>query len=410
MIVQEKSLDFDIKSEIKRLAQHFFAETVATRRHLHAHPELSYQEVETGLFVAQRLKEMGIPHQHGVAQNGVVGLIEGRNPQKCVIALRADIDALPIHEANDVPYKSKKEGIMHACGHDAHTASLLGAAQILNKLKNHFEGTIKLIFQPAEEKTPGGASIMIAEGVLENPAPRAIIGQHVHPPLQAGKVGLKGGIYMASSDEIYIEVRGAGGHGAMPQEGIDPILIAAHIITALQQIVSRNADPGLPTVLTLGKINSVGGATNVIPDAVRIEGTFRTLDENWRHEAQIRMKKMAEGIAQSMGGACTLHIEKGYPVLFNDEALTAKVKKRMVDFCGAEQVVDLPIRMTSEDFAYYSQQIPACFYRLGTGNIERGITSGLHTDTFDIEETSLELSIGLMAWLALEELKDAPTT
>jgi amidohydrolase len=393
-----------LKDEIRERAKNYFPDVVQMRRYLHAHPELSYEEVETGKYVARKLAELGIPHVHGVADNGVVGLIEGRNPSKKVVALRADMDALPITEANDVPYKSTVDGKMHACGHDAHTSSLLGVARILNELKTEFEGTIKLIFQPAEEKTPGGASIMIAEGVLENPNPRSIIGQHVHPPLEAGKVGLKGGIYMASSDELYLTIKGKGGHGAMPQECIDPILIAAHIITALQQVVSRNADPSLPTVLTLGKINSVGGATNVIPDAVKIEGTFRTLDEKWRAEAQKRMRKIAEGIAESMGGSCEFVVEKGYPVLFNDEALTKKVKNFMIEYCGADNVVDLPMRMTSEDFAYYSQKMPACFYRLGTGNRAKGITSGLHTDTFNIEESSLELSIGLMAWLAIREL------
>ena len=395
-----------LKDKIKNLAQAYHADVVQMRRYLHENPELSYEEVETGKFVADKLKEFGIPFVHGVAENGVVGLIEGRNPHKKVVALRADMDALPIKEANDVPYKSKKEGIMHACGHDAHTSSLLGAAKILNGIKDDFEGTIKLIFQPAEEKTPGGASIMIKEGVLENPKPLSIIGQHVHPPLEAGKVGLKGGIYMASSDELYLTIKGKGGHGAMPQECIDPILIAAHIITALQQIVSRNADPSVPTVLTLGKINSKGGATNVIPDEVRIEGTFRTLSETWRNEAKRRMKKMAEGIADAMGGECIFTIEHGYPVLFNDEALTKQVKGFMIEYAGAENVMDLPMRMTSEDFAYYSQQMPACFYRLGTGNKARGITSGLHTDTFDIEESSLELSIGLLAWLAVKELEN----
>jgi amidohydrolase len=395
-----------LKDKIKALANTYYPEVLSMRRYLHMHPELSYEEVETGQYVAQKLKNYGIPFTHGVAENGVVGLIEGRNPQKKIVALRADMDALPINEANDVPYKSTKAGIMHACGHDAHTSSLLGAAKILNNIKADFEGTIKLIFQPAEEKTPGGASIMIKEGVLDNPKPLSIIGQHVHPPLEAGKVGLKGGIYMASSDELYLTIKGKGGHGAMPQECIDPILIAAHIITGLQQIVSRNADPAMPTVLTLGKINSKGGATNVIPDEVRIEGTFRTLDETWRKEAKRRMKKMAEGIAEAMGGECVFTIEHGYPVLFNDEILTEKVKNHMIEYAGQDNVVDLPMRMTSEDFAYYSQEMPACFYRLGTGNKAKGITSGLHTDTFDIEESSLELSIGLLAWLAVKELEN----
>jgi amidohydrolase len=394
-----------IQEKIKARAKAYFEDVIAIRRYLHQYPELSYQEVETGRFVADKLKDLGIPFQHGIAENGVVGLIKGKNPSLKTVALRADMDALPILEANDVAYKSTKPGIMHACGHDAHTASLLGAARILNDLRDEFEGTIKLIFQPAEEKTPGGASIMIAEGVLDNPRPLSIIGQHVHPPLEAGKVGLKPGIYMASSDEIYITVHGRGGHGAMPQECIDPILIAAHIITGLQQVVSRNADPSVPTVLTLGKINSVGGATNVIPDAVKIEGTFRTLNEKWRNEAKKRMKKIAEGIAESMGGSCTFTIEHGYPVLLNDDTLTAQVKRYMIEYCGKENVVDLPMRMTSEDFAYYSQAMPACFYRLGTGNKAQGITSGLHTDTFDIDESSLELSIGLMAWLAVKALE-----
>ncbi len=398
-----------LESKIKALAQAYLPDAIELRRFIHQHPELSFEEVKTGKLVASKLAEYHIPYQHGVAQNGVVGLIKGRNPSKKIIALRADMDALPIQELNDLPYKSTVAGVMHACGHDAHTSSLLTAARILNELKGEFEGTIKLIFQPGEEKTPGGASIMIKEGVLKNPAPTSIIGQHVHPPLEAGKVGLKPGIYMASSDEIYINVQGKGGHGATPDECVDPVLISAHIITALQQIVSRQASPTMPSVLTIGKINSTGGATNVIPGEVKMEGTFRTLDENWRREALQRMKKLAEGMAESMGGTCVFRIEHGYPVLNNDEALTKKVKGWMIEYCGSENVVDLPLRMTSEDFAYYSQEIPACFYRLGTGNKAKGIVSGLHTATFNIEESSLELGVGLMAWLAIKELSDGTT-
>ena len=393
-----------LKEKIKLLAQSYLPDIIAIRRHLHQYPELSYEEVETGKYVAEKLKALGIDYQHGIAENGVVGMIYGQNPDSKIIALRADLDALPIHEANNISYKSTKKGIMHACGHDAHTASLLGAARILHETRAHWSGTVKLIFQPAEEKTPGGASIMIKEGVLENPKPAVILGQHVHPPLEAGKVGLKPGIYMASADELYLTVRGHGGHGAMPQECIDPILITAHIITALQQVVSRRADPAIPTVLTLGKIQSVGGATNIIPDKVVLEGTFRTLDEVWRQKAKQIMVKLAEGIAESMGGSCEFVIQHGYPVLFNNEALTQQVKKDMIEFCGADNVVDLPMRMTAEDFAYYSQVMPACFYRLGTGNKKLGITSGLHTDTFNIDESALELSIGLMAWLAVKAL------
>jgi amidohydrolase len=396
-----------VKNKIKDLAKRLLPDIIAVRRHLHQHPELSYEEVETGKYVAEKLKALGIEYQHGVATNGVVGMLRGRNPTSKVIALRADLDALPIQEANDTPYKSTKQGIMHACGHDAHTASLLGATQILHELREHWSGTIKLIFQPAEERMPGGASLMIQEGVLENPKPALIFGQHVFPPLAAGKVGLKPGIYMASSDELYITVHGRGGHGAMPQEGIDPVLITAHLITALQQVVSRRSDPAIPSVLTIGKINSVGGSTNIIPDEVRLEGTFRTLNEKWRAEAKVIMMQVAKGLVESMGGRCTFKILKGYPLLSNNEAITHKAKQDMIEYCGAENVVDLAIRMGSEDFANYAQLIPACFYRLGTGNRARGIVSGLHTDTFDIDESALELGMGMMAWLAVKALEDS---
>ncbi len=393
-----------LKEKIKQRAKAYHQEIIGIRRHLHAHPELSFEEVETGKYVAHKLKEFGIPYQHGIADNGVLGIIEGKNPSKKVIALRADMDALPITEANDVPYKSKNEGVMHACGHDVHTSSLLGVAKILNELKTDFEGSIKLLFQPAEERFPGGASLMIKEGALENPTPNNIIGQHVHPPLEAGKIGLRPGMYMASADEIYVTVTGKGGHGALPHKCVDPIVITAHIITALQQIISRNANPTAPTLLTFGKINSTGGSTNVIPNEVKLEGTFRAMDEAWRAEAHIKMKKMAEGIAEAMGGSCDFHIMKGYPFLKNDEQLTIDVKKYAIEFLGAENVIDLPIRMTAEDFSYYTQVMPACFYRLGTGNKAKNITSQLHTSTFDIDETALETSIGLMAWLAVKEL------
>lgn len=394
-----------MKEAIQLLARQFHDEAIRNRRHLHAHPELSFQEVRTGRFVADQLAALGIEHQHGVAENGVVALIKGRNPKKRVVALRADMDALPIREANEVPYKSQNDGVMHACGHDVHTASLLGTARILHQLRDQFEGTIKCIFQPGEEKLPGGASIMIAEGVLENPRPASIFGQHVHPPLRAGMIGLKPGMYMASADEIYVTVKGRGGHGAMPQECIDPVVITAQIIVALQQIVSRYNDPGIPSVLTFGKINTLGGATNIIPNEVRLEGTFRTMNEKWRMDAHKRMKKIAETLAKSMGGACHFNIVKGYPVLHNHEELTARTKKWAIEFLGKDKVVDLPMRMTAEDFAYFSQEMPACFYRLGTGNPERGITSPIHTDTFDIDENALETGIGLMAWLALQEVR-----
>lgn len=394
-----------IKEKIHQLATDCHQDIIQIRRHLHQNPELSFQEVETGKFIAKKLKEFDIKHEHGWGENGVVALIEGKNPSSKVIALRADIDALPIKEANEVPYKSQNEGVMHACGHDVHTSSLLGTARILNQLKSDFEGTIKLIFQPGEEMLPGGASILIKEGVLDNPKPISIFGQHVHPPLEVGKIGMRGGMYMASADELYMTVKGQGGHGALPHECIDPILITSHIIVALQQVVSRNINPTVPAVLTFGKINSTGGSTNVIPNEVKLKGTFRTMDEKWRFEAHRRMKKIAEGIAESMGGICELDIVVGYPFLVNDDNLTLRTRQFAAEYLGSENVVDLPIRMTAEDFAYYSQQMPACFYRLGTGNTTKGITSPIHTNTFDVDEECLKIGSGLMAYFAIKELK-----
>ncbi len=393
-----------MKERIEKLAAGFHAEIVAIRRRLHSHPELSFQEVETGKFIARTLSEWGVRHETGWGGNGVVALIEGKTPERKVIALRADIDALPILEAGDAPYKSQNPGVMHACGHDAHTASLLGVARILHSLRAEWEGTAKLIFQPAEEKLPGGASILIEEGVLENPRPASILGQHVLPSLEVGKVGFRSGMYMASSDEIYAIVKGRGGHGAMPHNCIDPVLISAHILTSLQQLVSRRANPVVPSVLTFGKINSLGGATNVIPDEVKMEGTFRTMNEKWRSEAHFLMKQMAEGIAESMGGRCDFTIAKGYPFLSNDEALSERMRRYAEEYLGSENVVELDMRMTSEDFAFYSQKLPACFYRLGTGNSGRGITSPVHTNTFDLDEDSLRIGMGLMSWLAVKEL------
>src|SRR5476651_577348 len=313
-----------IKQRIQELAKNIFEEVVANRRHLHSHPELSFHEVETAAFVAGKLDELGLTYQR-MADNGLVALIKGDKPSDKVIALRADMDALPILEANDVPYKSTNPGVMHACGHDVHTSSLLGTAKILTDLKDEFAGTVKFIFQPAEEKLPGGASLMIKEGVLENPKPQAVMGQHVMPLIDAGKVGFRAGKYMASADEIYVTVKGKGGHAAQPQQNIDPVLITAHILTALQQVVSRFADPKTPSVLSFGKVIA-NGATNVIPNEVYLEGTFRTMDENWRAEAHKRMKKMAEGIAESMGGSCEFNIMRGYPFLINEEKLTASTR------------------------------------------------------------------------------------
>jgi amidohydrolase len=391
-----------IKEKIQQLSKDIFNDVVANRRHLHSHPELSFHELETSVFVANKLEELGLEY-HKMADTGLVALIKGDKPSDQVVALRADMDALPITETNDVPYKSQNPGVMHACGHDVHTSSLLGVAKILTDLKSEFGGTVKLIFQPAEEKLPGGASLMIKEGVLENPKPQAVIGQHVMPLIDAGKVGFRAGKYMASTDELYVTVRGKGGHGAQPQQNVDPVIITAHILTALQTIISRSADPKSPSVLSFGKVIA-NGATNVIPNEVYLEGTFRTMDEKWRDEAHIKIKKMAEGIAESMGGSCEFNIMRGYPFLINEEKLTASTRGHAEDYLGKENVLDLDIWMAAEDFAYYSQVADSCFYRLGTRNESRGITSSVHTPTFDIEESALEQSVGLMAYLAVKQL------
>lgn len=393
-----------IKQQIKEIAQQNAQEVINIRRHIHAHPELSYQEYNTARYVAEQLKAIGLTPAEGVAETGLTALIEGKNPAKKVIALRADMDALPIVEANNVEYKSTHEGVMHACGHDAHTASLLGAARILNDLKDQFEGTVKLIFQPGEEKNPGGASLMIKDGVLKNPAPQCIFGQHVMPLIPVGKVGFREGMYMASCDEIYLTVKGKGGHGAVPELTVDPVLIASHIIVALQQIISRNASPKTPTVLSFGKVIA-NGATNIIPDEVSIAGTFRAMDEKWRAEAHEKITKMAEGIASSMGGQCEVDISKGYPFLVNDPQVTQQARALAEEYVGKENVVDLDLWMGAEDFAYYTHEIPACFYRLGTRNEAKGITSYVHTPTFDIDEDALEIGAGMMAWIAINKLQ-----
>jgi len=391
-----------MKQKIQELASEIYNDVVGYRHHIHANPELSFKEFQTSLFIKEKLRAWGIEFID-MANTGVVGLIKGAIPSDQVIALRADMDALPIHEANDKPYKSKNHGVMHACGHDVHSSSLLGTAYILSQLKEEFAGTIKLVFQPAEELLPGGASIMIKEGVLENPKPNAIVGQHVMPMIETGKVGFRSGIYMASTDELYVTVTGKGGHGAQPHQNIDPVLITAHIIVALQQIVSRNADPRLPSVLSFGKVNA-NGATNIIPNEVKLEGTFRTLNEEWRNEAHKLMKKMAEGIAESMGGSCDFDIHRGYPFLINEEKLTANARTFAQDYLGVENVIDLDIWMAAEDFAYYSQVTDACFYRLGTGNAAKGTTYSVHTPNFDIDEDALRTSTGLMAYIALKQL------
>lgn len=390
-----------LKEKIQEQAQRHFEFVRDARRHLHANPELSFEEKNTSAYVQSALKEMGIPFKTGYAGHGIVARM-GNETGK-VIALRGDMDALPIQEENEVEYKSKVDGVMHACGHDVHTSSVLGVAKILKSLESEWDGQILLVFQPAEERLPGGASIMIKEGALENPRPEAIFGQHVFPELEVGKVGFRPGMYMASADEIRIRVIGRGGHAALPHFNVDPVLIASHLVVALQQVVSRNGDPTIPSVLSFGRIEGLG-STNIIPSEVRLEGTFRTMNEKWRAEAHEHIRRICEELVHSMGGTCELKLDKGYPFLVNDEDLTLRSKKLAQEYLGEENVVDLPIRMTAEDFAYFSQKYTGCFYRLGVRNEAKGITHNLHQSRFDVDEAALPIGSGLMAWLAVSEL------
>ncbi len=392
----------NILESIQKKSEEIFPKVVENRRYLHQNPELAFEEYQTSEFVQKQLDLLGIPYQKGIAKTGVVGIIEGKKQGK-IIALRADMDALPICEVNNVDYKSQNDGKMHACGHDAHTASLLGTAEILNEMKEHLHGTIKLIFQPSEEKTPGGASVMIKEGVLKNPDVHSIFGQHVSPNIPTGKIGVRSGMYMASADEIYLTIHGKGGHGAQPHTTIDPLAIAAQLITTLQQIVSRKADPRIPSVLTFGKCIA-NGATNIIPETVYLEGTFRTFNEKWRAEAHEWITKIVHQTVEAFGAKADLNIVRGYPVLFNDEKLTSLTKSWIVNYVGENQVLDLDLWTAAEDFAYYTHEIPGCFYRLGTGNEIKKTQFGLHTPQFNIDEDALKTSTGLMAWIAYNEL------
>jgi amidohydrolase len=393
-----------LKNIIKELAAEYFTEIQSVRHHLHRHPELSMQEHETANYIMQKLDEYGIPYRSGIAGTGILGMIENPgNGGNKVFALRADMDALPIQENSNREYASDNPGVMHACGHDVHMASLLGAARILQKTRQYWNGTIKLIFQPSEESLPGGASLMIKEGVLEDPETAGIFGQHVAPQIEAGKVGIRNGMYMASADEIYLTVKGKGGHAAMPHLTIDPVLIASHIVVALQQIVSRSSTPWIPSVLSFGRISGEG-RTNVIPSEVKLEGTFRTFNEEWRATAHEKITRIAKNVAESMGGNCEVNIMKGYPFLVNDAILSNNFRQYASEYLGAENIVELELSMTAEDFAWYSHKVPACFYRLGTRNEAKGITSNIHTPTFDIDESALITGMGLMAWVAVREL------
>lgn len=384
-----------LQQKIKELSQHYAPEAIAIRRHLHSHPELSYEEFETSNYVQQKLAEYKIPFSIK-ATTGVIGIIEGKNPTSRVIALRADMDALPITEENEVPYKSQRPGVMHACGHDVHTTCLLGAARILSATKNEWEGTVKLIFQPGEERNPGGASLLIKEGVLEAPAPQAIFGLHVNPQLEVGQLSFRSGKVMASADEIYITVRSKGGHAAAPHLTADTILIASHLVVSLQQVISRNRDPLSPSVLSISSFQG-GFTTNVIPTEVKLMGTFRAMDENWRFRAHEIIKKHTSELVHAMGAEADIHIDVGYPTVYNNENLHHKAKALAEAFMGKEHVEETEVRMGAEDFGYYSQRLPGCFFRLGTANKQKGITSGVHTPTFDIDEEAIQYGMGMMA-------------
>lgn len=398
-----------IINKIKNLASKYSDEVIAIRRHLHQHPELSFEEIKTSEFVCSILDKYKIKYKKGFVKTGIIALIEGKNPEKKTILLRADLDALPIEEKNDIPYKSQNTGVMHACGHDAHTASVLGTAIILQQLTTEFEGTVKIMFQPGEELLPGGASLMIKEGVLQNPKVDMAFGQHVFPNMEVGKVGFRKGMYMASTDELHITITGKGGHAAMAGEYNNPIIVAAHIITEIEsqfpyiideEGVARNVNNGIPTVIAFGKVDAKG-ATNVIPESVYLAGTFRTMDENWRASVKEKITEIIQIICKKYKCSASINIENGYPFLINDETLTEQAKQSAILYLGKENVEDLPLRMTAEDFSYITQAVPSCFYRLGTANKEKQITSGVHTATFNIDEKALELASGLMTWMVV---------
>ena len=395
--MNQQSLPSRIKSETEKI----FSNIVEFRRHLHMNPELSFEEKETSTFISSVLTEHKIPHDTGIGGFGIVAKLEGSGSGPNVL-LRADMDALPIQEINEVDYKSKNPGVMHACGHDVHTSCLLGTVIVLNKLKKHWSGKIIGIFQPAEEKTPGGALAMIQDGLLEKYKPEIAFGQHVHPPLEVGKLAFVEGPSMASADELHLTVKGRGGHAALIKDCIDPVPVAAEIISNIQHLVSRKADPFIPTVVSIGSVQTVGGSFNIIPSEVKLSGTIRTFNEEWRAELHEFLEKICKQIAIAHGAACEVNIHKGYPALFNNPELTGKARKYAEELIGSENVVDIGPRMTAEDFAYFGKHMPACFFRLGTNTPGKKITP-IHSPDFDIDERALITGSMAMSWLAVNK-------
>lgn len=388
----------NIHEIITKRSQELFEKVKGYREHLHKYPELSYQEFNTMQFVSDTLTQLGIEHKTSVGDTGVVALIYGdkNTPNQPCIGLRSDLDALAIREENQVDYKSTIDGVMHACGHDVHTSILLGVAEIVNELKDELLQPVKLIFQPGEEKNPGGATLMIRDGVLHNPEVKEMYALHVFPDMITGNVGFREGLYMASCDEIYVTIHGKGGHGATPHVTVDPILIGASIITTIQQIISRNCDPTIPSVLTFGHFEGLG-ATNIIPDKVHLKGTFRTMNEIWREKAWELIKTHVKNVTEAYGGTAEIEISKGYPYLENNPKITGILREKAIDYLGSSKVEALPIRMTSEDFSYYSQEIPVCFFRLGVRNESKGIVYGVHHPKFNIDSEALKTGMQIMS-------------
>jgi amidohydrolase len=395
-------MNHELKEVITTNVSAIYEKIKGYREYLHQNPELSYKEFNTMEYVAAKLKEIGIPYEKGVAGTGIVGIIRSskHSENQSCIALRADLDALPIQEQNTASYKSKVEGVMHACGHDVHTSILLGAAEILFELSEDLEHPIKLIFQPGEEKNPGGASLLIEAGVLENPKVKEMYALHVFPELEVGKLGMRSGLYMASSDELHLEIIGVGGHGAMPENCINPILIGSEFIIEAQNIIHKSCPKEVPSVISFGHFNALG-ATNVIPDRAEIKGTFRTMNEEWRQKAAILLMDLANYLENKYKGNVNLIISKGYPFLKNDEELTEKLKTKFESFFGPEKIEGLALRMTSEDFSFYSQTIPVCFFRLGVGNKEKGIIYSVHHPKFDVDSACLKTGMLAMIQAAL---------